>query len=138
MMASKSQTRQCMSKAMEILRAARQNQYFCCDVCGPYGHYMHLCYSACTSAFECLLTFQGRKFERYTELRSLAAAAFDDAAELERCLDAVTRFSKLPTFDPGDLDMEPPTQAQREEAFRVANEIITSIISALPESVRPQ
>jgi hypothetical protein len=70
-------------------------------------------------------------------LSSLVAAAFDDRAERERCLDAVTRFSKLPQFDPRDPDLAPPTQAQLDDAFHLAEEIITHAISVLPEDVRP-
>jgi hypothetical protein len=86
-----------------------------------------------------LLAFQGRTFERFTSLNHLVAVAFDNVAERadERCVDLAIQFSDLPTFDPRETGLSPPTQAQRDEAFRLAEEIITRVISALPEDVQP-
>lgn len=133
--AAKKQARKCITEALGHLYSARDCPHFCCDVCGPYGHYFHLCKSASVSAVHGLLAFQGRTFEHWN-LKRLVDVAFENVTDREHCMGLAARIVACPDFDPGD-DTGPPTQTERDEVFRLAEELVLRVISLLPEDVRP-
>jgi len=123
--------RERIARARIILSNARAHPDFCCDVCGPYGHYHYSCRNAARFAIKGLLIFRGRQFEEPAiGLKSLTTLAFEGLPDRDRCLATVNRLlAYLPGFDFRD---EAPTQALLDDTFLLAEEIIVIVTSVLP------
>lgn len=90
-----------------------------------------MCCDAAWSAIKGLRAFQGQRFEESTtNLQSLAALAFKNSPDRDRCMKTMTRLLDYSGFDITD---PPPTPTMLDETFRLAEEIVAIVASALPK-----